>query len=151
TGSLTGSIVGGNGQDILSFNGYAPSTTGANPVNITLTSLTGSVTPVSATGTASALGGTFSSIENIVGNDVGPSANTVLSSFAPPNNWTWDITNTNAGDVYNDAVGSGAVLPFSQVANLQGGAGNDTFVFKGIAGSLTGLAIGGGGTNVLDY
>jgi Ca2+-binding RTX toxin-like protein len=149
TGALTGSIVGGNGTDVLTYIGYAPNTTGANPVAITLTSLTGLATPLSATGTGTGISGTFSSIELVAGNDSGgTSANTTLSSFGSAN-WTWHITGVDSGDVTNDTVVGGATLPFSQVGNLSGGTGNDTFQFNG--GSLTGVVAGDGGTNVVDY
>lgn len=148
TGSLTGSINGGNGTDVLSYASYAPSTTGVNPVAITLTSLAGSTSPLSATGAATAIAGTFTSIENLTGNDALTTANTTLSSFGSAG-WTWHITGANSGDVTNDTIVGGGVLPFAQVGNLAGGVGNDTFQFNG--GSLTGVVSGAGGTNVVDY
>ncbi|NIQ03521.1 MAG: LEPR-XLL domain-containing protein, partial [Nitrospinaceae bacterium] len=55
---------------------------------------------------------------------------------------TWEITGANAGNLNG--------LLFSDMENLTGGAGADTFKFIG-TGSISGIIDGGGGLNVLDY
>jgi hypothetical protein len=60
----------------------------------------------------------------------------------PNSNQTWTIAGLNAGSVGG--------VSFSNVQNLTGGTGNDTFKFTS-AGSVSGKVDGGGGTNTLDY
>src|SRR5262249_2775654 len=96
TGALTGKIDAGGGSaiDVLSYAGYAPNTTGANPIVLTLTSLTGTGT-ATATGTGTGITGGFSGIESLIGNDSLPTtSNTTLSSFGSAN-WTWNVTGLN--------------------------------------------------------
>ena len=56
---------------------------------------------------------------------------------------TWNITNTNAGNI-------AGVTSFANVQRLTGGSANDTFKF-GNGKGVTGIINGGGGTNTLDY
>jgi len=69
-------------------------------------------------------------------------ANTLVG---PNANETWNITGTGAGN-----IGGSTGISFSNIQNLTGGSGADTFVFsngKGVTGTIT----GGGGTNTLNY
>jgi hypothetical protein len=54
----------------------------------------------------------------------------------------WQLTGADSGTV------NGA--PFTGIANLAGGAGNDAFQF-GVSGSVSGTITGGGGSDWLDY
>jgi hypothetical protein len=56
---------------------------------------------------------------------------------------TWAITGAGAGRINDQAQ-------FNTVEHLVGGAGNDTFSFRGV-GSIRGTIDGGGGVNKLDY
>jgi hypothetical protein len=117
-GSLTGSIVGGlqGTVDILD-----------------LSNKVGAVTLNAGTGGATGLGGTFSGVETLVGNDGTTGTNTTLSGANGAN--AWNVTGTNAGTL-------NGTLNFSGVGNLTGGTGNDSFVIQD-AGSLTGSVVGG--------
>jgi hypothetical protein len=56
---------------------------------------------------------------------------------------TWTITGTNKGTL--------AKVAFTNVQNLVGGTGNDTYKFSGLSPSLSGTITDSGGTNKLDY
>src|SRR5262249_44535740 len=71
----------------------------------------------------------------------GGSGNNML--VGPDADNTWAVGGPNAGTL-------DGTVTFTDVQNLQGGAGADTFVFadgQGVDGSVD----GGGGTNTLDY
>jgi len=55
---------------------------------------------------------------------------------------TWTVTGVNSGNLDGN-------ITFTNVGNLTGGSGNDTFVFQA-AGKVTGNVDGGAGYNVLD-
>jgi hypothetical protein len=63
--------------------------------------------------------------------------------LGPDSDTTWAITGAGAGRINDQAR-------FNTVEHLVGGAGNDTFSFRGI-GSVKGTIDGGGGVNKLDY
>jgi hypothetical protein len=63
--------------------------------------------------------------------------------FGPNVNQMWNITGANAGNL-------GSKLLFTDVQSLVGGSGNDTFRFLP-AGSVSGIIVGSGGINKLDY
>jgi hypothetical protein len=81
---------------------------------------------------------------NLVGNPNGGSVSLIGSDAFN----TWEITGQNAGTLNSSQ--SFATLTFSNVQNLTGGTGADTFVFADGAG-VDGTIDGGGGTNTLDY
>ena len=65
--------------------------------------------------------------------------------FGPDTDTTWTVSGPNAGTL-------GGLVPvvFTNVENLTGGSGADTFAFAP-SGSVAGIIDGGGGTNALDY
>jgi hypothetical protein len=81
---------------------------------------------------------------NLVGN---PNAGMVSLVGSDADN-TWNVMGQNAGTL-NSSQGGGPVT-FSNVQNLTGGAGADTFVFADGAG-VDGTIDGGSGSNTLDY
>jgi hypothetical protein len=89
------------------------------------------------TGTFTGVTGTSQNVEAFVGNDAGATANTTLSG--PNAGATFQITGPNSGTV--------GTVAFSQVGNLTGGTGNDSFVLNG--GHIAGAMNGGLGTNTL--
>jgi hypothetical protein len=96
-------------------------------------------TPVSVnlqTRTASGVGGTFANIGTVIG---GSGSNTLTGPDAAA---SWSLTGSNSGSVNG--------TNFSAFANLQGGTGDDQFLFQP-GGSVSGNINGGGGTNTLDY
>lgn len=116
--SLTGSLVGGGTENQLDLSSYAS----AVAVNF-------------QTGTATGIGGTFSGIDDIVGN--GTNATFTGLTLAK----TYNISGTN--DFTFDSVN---VTAF---ANLTGGSGDDTFIFADAA-TLGGNLVGGGSANRID-
>src|SRR5262249_14208320 len=76
----------------------------------------------------------------IDGGDESALGNTIVGD---DNGDAWTIKGTNKGSI-------AVILPsgFSNVENLQGGAGNDNFTFSG-AGLLTGFIDGGVGNNTI--
>lgn len=118
-GALTGSLSGGAGTNTLDDSKYG------SPVTVNL-----------QTKTATGIGGTWASIQAVVG--TGTSDTLVGANVAN----IWSLTATNAGK-----LGSYA---FSAFPNLTGGSANDTFKFSP-NGSLTGVVKGKGGANTLDY
>jgi hypothetical protein len=81
---------------------------------------------------------------NLVGN---PNAGTVTLVGHDANN-TWNLTGHNAGTLNSSQ--SAATLTFSNVQDLSGGPGANTFVFADGAG-VDGTMDGGGGPNTLNY
>ncbi|MDH3229386.1 MAG: LEPR-XLL domain-containing protein, partial [Alphaproteobacteria bacterium] len=153
-GTASGTIAGGAGADTLDYSAEAAgvavdlgagTATGAGSAtdieNVTggagadvLTGDGGANVIVGGAGDdVLAGGGGADSFEGGLGSDIlvaGDDAN------------TWVITGVNAGTL-NEAT-------FVGIETLQGGAGDDTFVFMP-GGSITGAVRGGGGTNTLDY
>jgi hypothetical protein len=72
--------------------------------------------------------------------DGGTGSNTLVGPNAIN---TWGITAANAGTVGG--------ITFTNVQNLTGGTGTDTFQFVGAAAGVSGKISGGAGTNTLDY
>ncbi len=155
TSVLTGSIVGNIGIDTLDYSSYTPS------ITVTLTA------DVAAgfTGTATGISGTFSKIDVLVG--TGSSSDSLTGENAAS---AWNLPDISLNPL-NTYVTSSHSLTFSDIANLNGGTaadtfnvsedfqgnldgglGNDDFVFTA-DGSVTGNVIGGSTTpgDTLDY
>jgi hypothetical protein len=132
-------LTGGTGNDVFHFNsggsvtGMVDGGAGANTLD--LSAYTTHLTVNLATGAATHTGG-FANISTFLG---GTAANTLTGLNADS---TWNITGAHAGTVSGDT--------FSGFDSLNGGSGNDIFMF-GSAGSVTGTINGGSGTNTLDY
>jgi Ca2+-binding RTX toxin-like protein len=130
--SLPGSIAGGAGLDLLDYGGYA------TPMSILLTG--SSATGYS--GTASHLARGFSGIDEVRGN-----TSAVDTLIGRGTNSIWTVDTSLATTTYFDGV---KPLYFTGFANLTGGAGSDTFLFKNDA-KVTGTVNGGTGTNSIDF
>ncbi len=118
---LDGAIDGEDGVDALDYSSY----TSSIAVNLA---------DASATGTRG-----FAGIESLTG---GSGADSLVAANQTN---AWSITASDSG-----SVNGGTLLAFSSIANLTGGALEDTFAFAdgaGIAGKLD----GGGGTDTLDF
>src|SRR5262249_29181634 len=127
-------LTGGSGADTFIFQGTArvPGLVdgGPNPPNAP------DVADFSqATGPVIISPSHYVNIEKFILNG---SASTLVGPDTPN---TWIITGLNSGTLNG--------IPFSNVANLQGGSDTDTFLFEG--GSLTGTIDGGGGVNTIDW
>ncbi|HEY6562961.1 MAG TPA: calcium-binding protein, partial [Pirellulaceae bacterium] len=116
--SVTGRIDGSAGLDVLKYTLYTA------PITANLASRTG-------TGL-----GSFINMDNVMG---GSGADTLVG-FDLAN--TWNVTNSNAGQVNN--------FTFSAIENLTGGPQADAFVFANGKG-VTGRVDGGLGRNTLNY
>jgi hypothetical protein len=146
-GNVTIGITGGTGNDDFVFgNGAAidgsidGGTISSNTKCLDYFSDEVVVTINLSTGKTTGVGGTFSNINKVVGNDIN---STIVGANA---NNTWNITDNDAGNI--DGAG---VFDFSRVKNLTGGAQSDRFVFsmaKIISGNIDGAS---GGTKWLDY
>src|SRR5581483_3909572 len=112
TGSVGGDIEGEGGTNTLDFSGYG------SKVQVTLTG-PGSTSTANFAGTASTIGGSFDDIAVRKGSNLGDTLT------GDDNNSTWTITNPDKGTVTDGT----STLNFSQVANLTGGGGDDTFKF----------------------
>jgi hypothetical protein len=122
---IDGNLDGGGGTNTLSESSYT-------------TGITVDLTANAATG----VGGNIANFQSFVGGSAGNTLN------GPAADTVWNITGPNAGTLTGG-------LSFSAFGNLNGGAGNDTFVL-GNGGALGGASLsggitGGGGTNTLDY
>ncbi len=117
--SLTGNLNGGAGNNTLDFSQFG------SPVTVNL-----------ATKTATAIGGTWTSIQTFKG-----TATTDTLTGTNSSN-TWSLTGFDAGAV------SG--VSFQGFGSLKGGSGNDVFKFSPSA-SFSGVVDGGAGTNTLNY
>ncbi|MBD2744473.1 filamentous hemagglutinin N-terminal domain-containing protein [Coleofasciculus sp. FACHB-1120] len=118
-GYISGNIDGVNTTDTLDYSDYT------NPVTVTL----GTNNQITATG----VGGTLTSIENLVG---GSSNNTLIGAIALN---TWNITGLNAGDVNG--------FNFSGFENLTGGIETDIFTLG--ANGVVAKIDGNTGNNIL--
>ena len=158
TGTLTGSISGEGGTDVL---------TGASIDNLTLTSFSASGLGIS--GNENSISGGFSGIDTLT-----PLASTAsLTGIGVTSKWTLDGTAATYATVVNGVVtnslaisgftslhGGSAVDTFNVTGNntfnLDGGAGNDVINIgtkvAGVvtAGQLIGTATGGAGNDTLD-
>jgi Ca2+-binding RTX toxin-like protein len=118
-GLLAGDLVGGDGDDTLNYSQY------------------GQAVAVDLEGhTASGIGGTFDSIETLVG------SSELDELIGPDSGETFLVDGADAGSV--------AGLAFTSVENLTGGVGEDTFRFQP-DGSLSGSLAGAAGDDRLDY
>jgi filamentous hemagglutinin family protein len=119
---------------------------GTNSLDLTTTDLTAissgftSITlgRTDGTGTISLNPFNFNAPVNIAG------GSTLIGSNQ---NTTWNITDANQGNLNNLFPNT---LTFSNIENISGGSGNDTFVFSNGA-TISGIINGRGGTNTLDY
>jgi MBG domain (YGX type)/Bacterial Ig-like domain (group 3)/Domain of unknown function (DUF4214) len=123
--SLSGSIDGGGGYDILDFSGLV------DDVSVTLTGSDAD----GYSGSATRIGAGFRGIDSLIGS---LGVDTLTGDNAE---CTWDL---DGDPTYND--GNSAPLSFSQFGNLQGGSGSNTFLLIGDSlGNLTENLDGGGG------
>ncbi|MBC1253909.1 hypothetical protein GNE54_00490, partial [Trichormus variabilis V5] len=144
-GSLAGSIDGNGGNNTLQ---------GVSVENTwTITSNdTGSIDNIAGTlefsDIANLIGGNADDtfiLENnsqITGEIVGGGGNNTLQGGSVENTWT--ITSNDTGSIDNIA----GTTEFSDIANLIGGDGDDTFILEGDS-QITGEIAGGGGNNTL--
>ncbi|MBD2063351.1 filamentous hemagglutinin N-terminal domain-containing protein [Funiculus sociatus GB2-A5] len=121
---ISGNIDGVNKKDTLDYSAYS------SPVEVTL----GINNQITATG----VGGTILSIENLIGGTSGDNnligANTVNS---------WNITDTNSGNISD--------ITFSGFQKLTGGSDTDNFIVSDRA-NITGTIIdGSAGNDTIDY
>lgn len=123
SGSLSGTVTGGAGNDTLDY-----SSVGATVVTVNL-----------QTSTANLITGGFSSIEGATGDgdDLLIGANTA------------NTFNLTGGDGADDGNINGT-FTFTDFSDLQAGSGGDTFAFNG-ANTLSGDITGGAGSDTLDY
>lgn len=119
-GSVAENVVGGGGTDTLDNSAY-----------------NAAITTNLKTKTTNGVGGTFSSIESLIGS----SRSDNLIGEDNPN--VWKITTANAGNI-------DAAFSFTAVENLTGGTARDVFSFVG-AGRVSGQLKGAAGSNWLDY
>ncbi|MCK4660995.1 MAG: hypothetical protein KAV82_15850, partial [Phycisphaerae bacterium] len=115
---VSGDLDGGIGNDVLDYSGR----TGAVNVNVTA-------------GTTTAVGGTFSGIEEVIGSSA---VDTLMDALS-----TWHITGVNEGDI-------DGVFAFSSMENLMGGAAADTFIFDS-TGVISGVVDGADGEDTLVF
>jgi Ca2+-binding RTX toxin-like protein len=145
-------LTGGAGANVLDGGSGTNTVQEAGDVNFTLsaTALTGpgqdTLTNIQKAVLTGGAGANIFTIDKSWGGtgtiDGGGGSDTLIG---PDVVTTWTVTALNAGTL----AGAGTVA-FSHVANLTGGAQNDTFVFadgQGVSGTID----GGGGTNTLDY
>lgn len=142
TFSGIGNLRGGTGADSFAFSsgGFLTGSVSGAAGNNTLdySAISGPITLNLQTGTSTAIGQTFSLIQNLIGGS--GSGDTLIG---PNVNSTWTITGANSGNV-------NGTFNFSAVENLTGGTQNDTF--KMAPGGFIGGSINGGaGSNTLDY
>jgi len=132
---ITGTINGGaGGVNTLDLSNYT-TTTGTVLTSSGVNGFTGTTT-----GFLNPTGG-FSNITNLNGNVA------TLGSLTGENTSnTWSLTGINNG-TYNDGTHS---FGFSNVRYLNGGSGNDNFIFSDGMG-VTGVIKGNAGTNTFDY
>ncbi len=121
SGSISGSIQGGSGTNVLDYSAYT-----AGGITVSLQAMT-----------ATGVGGTFSNIGALTGSGA---TDTILVPNAVN---TITITAANAGT-------ANGTFSFSAVENITGGSMADTFVFADHA-TMSGTLNGNGGTDTLDY
>lgn len=179
-GSLSGSITGSGGNDTLSYSTYSSpvsvnlqsnTATGVGGTWTGITSFVGgtgndtliAANTVNSWNITSSNGGSvgsnsFSSFENLTGgsgNDAftlnGGTLSGALNGSGGTNtltgsngSTTWSLAGTDAGNVTGVSGG------YSNIQNLVGGSGNDTFNVADGA-RVTGSINGGDGTNTIDY
>ena len=134
------SIVAGAGNDVFNFidgSSIAGNVDGGGGVNaINETDYSTAVALDLAASAVTGVGTTFANIQNFTG---GSGSNTLTGPAAGS---TFNITGANSGNV--------AGINFSQFGFLNGGGGNNTFVFTNNSAALTGTINGGAGTNTID-
>jgi ELWxxDGT repeat protein len=121
--SVSGTIAGGVGTDMLDYSAYT-------------TTVAINLATMSVTGIFGGASNGFAGIELMKG---GTAADTLTGSNTVNN---WSVTGLNAGTV--------GAYSFFGIENLTGGTGSDTFTLaKGVA--LSGKVAGGAGIDKLDY
>ncbi|HTT07207.1 MAG TPA: hypothetical protein VMH34_00210, partial [Gammaproteobacteria bacterium] len=134
-GSVDGDVEGEGGSNTLDYSGYG------STITVTLTG-PGSTSNANFAGTASGIGGSFDDISVLVGTNTGDTL------IGDDNDSTWTINGSDAGTVTDGT----STMKYSQIANLTGGSGDDSFVFTA-AGSVSGTIDGGSQSTVdsVDY
>jgi filamentous hemagglutinin family protein len=134
-------ITGGSGNDVFTVGGNMGTINLGSGTNI-FTINSGSVTAVNGNNGANTYninGGTVTTLTgSSVSNDL----------YGPNLGALWDISGTDAGSLIGTVTGN--ITNFTNIENLFGGSGNDTFDF-GNLGHITGNIDGDGGVNALDY
>ncbi len=150
-GSLSGTLAGGGGSDVL-VGPDADSQWTVNAANAgTLADSTGATTLVSFTGVENLTGGanvdtfTVTTLGSLSGTLAGGGGSDVL--VGPDADSQWTVNAANAGTLA-DSTGATTLVSFTGVENLTGGANVDTFTVTTL-GSLSGTLAGGGGSDVL--
>jgi filamentous hemagglutinin family protein len=134
-------ITGGNGGNTFTIGGNMTTINMGGGTN-TLTLNTGTITTVNG----NAGNNTYTINGGTIDNLSGSTTSSVL--IGPNGGASWDITGNNAGSLTGTVVGS--VGFFTNVQNVTGRNGNDTFYFYDGA-NLAGNLNGGAGTNTLNY
>src|SRR6185295_15953603 len=114
----------------------------SNTVDVLLTSITGNI-QVNTLGGNDTLSVSFSGgpLGKLIVFDGGAGADTLVGPDATE---TWNIIQPGSGNI------TGLVSSFTNIENLTGGSGSDSFVFAN-AGSVSGAINGGVSSDVLDY
>jgi filamentous hemagglutinin family protein len=139
------SIQGGSGRHIYTIDGNMDTLCCSNTNNIMENLFvfnSGRVQMVNATSGINSFHVKGGTVETLIG------AGSSDQIFGPTGGATWDIRDTNAGSLAGNR--SGSIGSFSNVANVTGNTGNDSFIFHD-GGHLTGDLNGGGGINTLDF
>ena len=137
------SLSGGNGDDLFSFfaggslTGQVQGGLGSDQLNYGTRSTAASVNLLS--GSATSTGG-WVGIESMIGSS---STGDVLVGRNVVN--TWQIDGPNHGQI------NGGEFFFDGVENLTGSTQSDTFLFNNSLSRATGLVIGGGGSDTLNF
>ncbi|MGH8399362.1 MAG: hypothetical protein ACRETA_14160, partial [Gammaproteobacteria bacterium] len=135
-------LTGGGSQDTYIFSdgqGVQGTLTGGTDGILDYHLYTSAVTVNLGNNTATGTGG-ISGIHGLIGANSGSNLTTLISGSGSN---IWDITGTNAGDLNGPGNFS-----FTQVQNLTGGSGADSFTLSG-TGNIGGLISGGGGSDTL--
>lgn len=142
-GSLSGKLNGGSGQNTLDYSQVKPPAN-ENSADINARGPLG-VTVNLQTRTATAIGGGFLQIQNLIGSSgsLSKDYDTLVGTNDASN---WNITGPNTGTLTT----SNGTFYFTSIENLSGGTGADSFNFLGgfVAGTIQG---GVGNNNTLDY
>jgi Ca2+-binding RTX toxin-like protein len=146
--TITGSMNGGAGNDILDFSNYASAR------NITLAGADSN----GFSGIEAAIGGGFAGIDTLIG---GAASTDTVTGINAANTWEVDGTNRylNGGsalaisslEILNGGSGADVfIISGAQGVSLNGGDGADQFIFN-VSASITGTLAGGAGLDTLDY
>ncbi len=125
-------LTGGNLADTLSYATFNTART---------VTLSGAGSADGFAGTEANLDGSFDNMNALIG---GTASDKLIGASTANITYTWNITDTNAGNINN------AIFGFTSIENLTGGSQPDAFNFadgKSVSGSVD----GGAGINTLDY